>query len=109
MELGRVYTTVSIVSTGAAATKVLAAGVAGQINRLHALHCTASTTGELQVLSAAVALTGKWRVPGAFPRVDIPFVPQIEGCLSSSVGAALNLNSTAAELNGYAVVSQSTA
>lgn len=110
MQLANTYTRVSFASTGAAVTRELvAASTSGGVNRLHALHCTASTTGTIQVLSDAVAVTGKWRVPGAFPRIDIPFVPQFEGVLSTSAGAALNLKSTGVELDGYAVVSTSTA
>lgn len=109
MELGLVYTPVSQVSTGGPAVQELIAGAAGKINRLHALHVTLSTTGTLQVLSAAVALSGKILRPGASPQIDIPFVPQVEGCLATTAGAALNINSTAAEINGYAIVSQSTA
>ena len=109
MELGTTYTTVSQISTGGAAAQTLIAGSAGKINRLHALHVTLSTTGKLEVLSGSNGISGQMIVPGASPQINFPFVPQVEGCLATTAGAALIIDSTAAEINGYAVVSQSTA
>lgn len=108
MDLGKTYTQVSIATTSSTAAKVLLAGATGQIGRLHELVVTLSTTGTVQVLSGSVALTGKMGATGN-AAIVIPWRPQIEGCLASSAGAALSINSTAATLAGYAIVSASTA
>jgi hypothetical protein len=113
MELAQTFSRTTISSSTGAGTRVLKAGTAGLVNRLHALVLT-STGGTFHLEGSTgsstgagyTALSGKLTTASGVP-LTIPFDPRKEGALTCVSGSALNLVSTGIGVAGYAIVSQS--
>ncbi len=113
MNLCNGFTKVSIATTTSTAATQIKALATGQVPYLNALHVTMASSGTLTIATAtAVGSTTITILAAPLLRkatpLDWEFQPTVEGALAGTRARNLQIQSTGANINGYAVVSWST-
>lgn len=106
---GLTFTRVMLTQAGAGVTAIIA-DLASNYTRLHALFLHADAAGSIIIEDAAAGgtdLTGA--IPlAAYGGISIPFTANPNGCIVSTLGKGLAINTTTSKCFGFAIVSQST-